>query len=482
MADDITIEVVEQVFQFDLSGPGADLAAHYAAKAEEDAGEAEDARDEAVEAKDQALVAKAEMDAAVAVIQASVLAQLVPTDDGLVPTEVDSDGRVLRGRWMSGAAYEPVLDAALAEQRVQIAPDDYGRFPILLDQDNRILSRSGFSAALQPAEMEMIYPNDARLLVSDYDLIQERSATRLRFGRSLPSYGGDPAIYYAPAARVGFVTRSRAVRFAVSFSTLVSDALAVARVAVILADGVKVGEITHANGTRPIAAETTVTFATATARRVELVWQSRDTMDLLEIGVEPGVGLGAAARPNSVLLTYGDSITDGYSASDALHNYASLTAEALGLQLVNMGYGGRSSTAADGALMGAKQARLTTHLMGANDFYANRSAATVQSNVTGFITGFRGAHPTGDLVLITPLNSPNANAEPANSGGATYEDIRQAVRNAHAAFPGDANLHLIEGPTLLANTGGKFVDGLHPNDAGFADQATALTPLLAALL
>jgi lysophospholipase L1-like esterase len=42
----------------------------------------------------------------------------------------------------------------------------------------------------------------------------------------------------------------------------------------------------------------------------------------------------------------------------------------------------------------------------------------------------------------------------------------------------DPNLHLIDGLTLVPNQLKYYVDGVHPNDAGFALYATNLAPKL----
>lgn len=53
--------------------------------------------------------------------------------------------------------------------------------------------------------------------------------------------------------------------------------------------------------------------------------------------------------------------------------------------------------------------------------------------------------------------------------------IRQIVQQCMATDP---NLHLIDGLTLVPNQLKYFVDGIHPNDAGFALYATNLAAKL----
>ena len=85
----------------------------------------------------------------------------------------------------------------------------------------------------------------------------------------------------------------------------------------------------------------------------ELVLPYGDSVDFHGLQVNPDALFEAPSdRSATRYLAYGDSITHGFTASDIGGGYAFRVAEAKGWQLVNMGYGGRASTIADGTVVG----------------------------------------------------------------------------------------------------------------------------------
>ncbi|MCS6242561.1 MAG: hypothetical protein H2172_01680 [Opitutus sp.] len=62
-------------------------------------------------------------------------------------------------------------------------------------------------------------------------------------------------------------------------------------------------------------------------------------------------------------VAYGDSITQGYRASDALAAYPVLVAKARGWKLTNLGLGWRQATS-DGRFIGSMPADIITILIG----------------------------------------------------------------------------------------------------------------------
>ncbi len=66
-----------------------------------------------------------------------------------------------------------------------------------------------------------------------------------------------------------------------------------------------------------------------------------------------------------------------------------------------------------------------------------------------------------------------------NSQGLHVQDYRLAITSiVQQRAATDPNLHLVNGLTLVPNQLKYFVDGLHPNDAGFALYATNLAAKL----
>jgi len=90
----------------------------------------------------------------------------------------------------------------------------------------------------------------------------------------------------------------------------------------------------------------------------------------------------------------------------------------------------------------------------------------------------REGHPRTPIVALSPILRPDAEAT-RNRLGASLADLRAAfeavVRERQAA--GDARLALVAGRDLVARE--RLADGIHPDDAGHAQLAAALGPVLA---
>lgn len=183
-----------------------------------------------------------------------------------------------------------------------------------------------------------------------------------------------------------------------------------------------------------------------------------------------------AARPSKRYLAYGDSITHGFTASDTGGGYAYRVAEAKAWQLVNMGFGGRAATAADGTTVGSLQADVVSVLIGVNDWQGGVALATYSNRLDGFLTNLRAQQPSVPVFLLTPLWvheswNPGSQIAPLES----YREIVRAV----AAARNDPYLTVIEGPELIDPSTDYFDAVLvHPNDAGFAMMAERLVALM----
>ena len=183
-----------------------------------------------------------------------------------------------------------------------------------------------------------------------------------------------------------------------------------------------------------------------------------------------------AARFTTRYVAYGDSITHGFTASEVGKSYAYLVAEQKSWELVNMGYGGRSATAADGTAVGSRQADVISVLIGVNNWQGGVPLATFSNRLDGFIANLRTQQPVVPVYLLTPLWvdaawNPSAQIAP-------LEDYRQVVR-AVATARNDLNLVVIEGPDLIDHSTVYFDSVLvHPNDLGFAMMSERLAAFM----
>ncbi|SDT99014.1 Lysophospholipase L1 [Verrucomicrobium sp. GAS474] len=182
------------------------------------------------------------------------------------------------------------------------------------------------------------------------------------------------------------------------------------------------------------------------------------------------------ARPAFRYVAYGDSVTHGFTASEASRGYAFRLAEMKGWQLLNMGFGGRSSNPSDAEALGSLAPDLLTVLMGVNDWQSGIPVATYRIQMDAFFFLLRKHLPTTSIYLLTPLwVAPSWKPEHA---AVPLEAYRQALRDL-VSTRRDPHLHLVEGPSLIDPDPALFDPvAVHPNDQGFAQMATWLADII----
>lgn len=179
--------------------------------------------------------------------------------------------------------------------------------------------------------------------------------------------------------------------------------------------------------------------------------------------------------PQPMWVAYGDSILEGWIASEPARGWAPIAARRFGLDVVNMGYAG----AARGEVVSAEQlaslpAAVISVTHGTNCWTrVPHTAGQMRENLKAFLGIVRRARPTTPVVVASPVVRPDAESTP-NALAATLDDLRVAmeetVRELIAA--GDRHLVLIEGRGLLAPH--HLPDGIHPGDEGHAILAREL--------
>jgi hypothetical protein len=99
------------------------------------------------------------------------------------------------------------------------------------------------------------------------------------------------------------------------------------------------------------------------------------------------------------------------------------------------------------------------------------------SDYSGLLDAIRVLQPIVPLYCVTPIwTSVEA---VTNAQGLHVQDYRQAITSiVRQRMATDPNLHVVDGLKLVPNQLKYFVDGLHPNDAGFALYATDLAAKL----
>jgi len=198
-----------------------------------------------------------------------------------------------------------------------------------------------------------------------------------------------------------------------------------------------------------------------------------DSVELLGLTVNEGAHFEPFSRlPNIRYVAYGDSITQGFTASHIGLTYPFLLAENKHWQIFNMGFGGRSANANDGKVVAPLKADIMTILIGVNDWQGGVPLEKFQAQMEGLLHNIRKDSPTTPIYLITPLWV-NPSWKPKTEV-ADLDSYRQVIRNIAQKLD-DPHLHLIEGPSLIDHDA-KYFDkvAVHPNDAGFEMMAGRL--------
>ncbi|SEO82844.1 GDSL-type esterase/lipase family protein [Trujillonella endophytica] len=183
--------------------------------------------------------------------------------------------------------------------------------------------------------------------------------------------------------------------------------------------------------------------------------------------VEAVDGAIAPAPAQPRWLAYGDSITEGWSASAPALAWPAVAGRRHGLDVVNLGYAGSARAelvSAEG--IAALPADVVSIAVGTNCW--NRiphSAGLMRELLRAFLAVVRSGHPATPVVVVSPVVRPDAETTP-NLLGATLADLRAAIEQAvtEQVAAGDRALVLVPGADLL--DAGLLVDGVHPGDEG----------------
>jgi len=201
-------------------------------------------------------------------------------------------------------------------------------------------------------------------------------------------------------------------------------------------------------------------------------------LDVSSVGgtIEP-----APAQPRWV--AYGDSVLEGWTASEPALGWGHQAARDFGLDMVNMGYAGSArGEIASAEHVAELDADVISITHGTNCWARTpHSVGLYREGLRAFLDIVRGGHPNTPIVVASPVIRPDAETTP-NLLGASLGDLRRMMeevvqdRIAH----GDADLTLVQGGELIDE--GQLADGIHPNDEGHAAMAAALGPAIRSAL
>jgi lysophospholipase L1-like esterase len=169
-----------------------------------------------------------------------------------------------------------------------------------------------------------------------------------------------------------------------------------------------------------------------------------------------------APDPGPRWLAYGDSITEGWIASEPGLAWPAIVGRRHGLDVVNLGYAG----AARGEIASAEQLAAAAGDV-ISVFYGTNcwsrtptSADMIRAGLRAFLAIVRQGHPDTPLVVVSQLVRPDAESTP-NRLGATMHALRAAIESTVQELA-DPAITLVPGVDLV--TAEQLPDGIHPGD------------------
>jgi lysophospholipase L1-like esterase len=181
-----------------------------------------------------------------------------------------------------------------------------------------------------------------------------------------------------------------------------------------------------------------------------------------------------------VMMSYGTSITSGFNAGRADLQWNSLTARALGYDLVNLGSSGTAFCEKEMAdYIAAQPWDLCTLEISVN-MVGGFTVEEFRKRASYMVDTLAKSHPKAPIFCISIL--------PWGAGdlwkGVKSVDNTKAFRAALQEIcesSGHKNVHYVHGPDLLSFTG-LWHDLLHPSAQGMIEIAQKLTPKIEAVL
>lgn len=229
------------------------------------------------------------------------------------------------------------------------------------------------------------------------------------------------------------------------------------------------------------AGETELTFfedAKPQAREIAVYLPLRQELRVLAIGVDDDAAVEAPQeyRQRGPIVIYGSSVAQGAGAARPGMPYGAMLARWLGLDFVNLGFGGAGKAEPEIVeLVASLEACCFLFDLGKSYGWQPKEVYSTM------LQDVRTRHPTAPLICITPIFSTRefSSSEYVDLSEHTRNVMREAARERIDA--GDKRVHIVEGPDLLGpDDADAFYEGVHPNDLGQQRMAERLRPLVEA--
>ena len=242
----------------------------------------------------------------------------------------------------------------------------------------------------------------------------------------------------------------------------------------------------HRNPGGEIRVEFTLTADGARTITLYLPYVTR--LEPIALGVRHGHTLSPVDPAPHVWAAYGDSITQGRTATDPGLTYVAQAARLAGVEPLNLGFRGWARGEPGVAMMLADmEFDALSLLMGVNVRVSSwLDTAAWRETFRNFIELVRIGHPTTPILVISILSCHGDFTDTTpDARGVTVAALREAEHEVvvQRQSDGDTQIRLIDGTTIIGP--GDLVltpDGVHPNDAGMTRLATHIAPVLREML
>lgn len=287
-----------------------------------------------------------------------------------------------------------------------------------------------------------------------------------RFQRPITDTGTDYQ-YTMPGGRLRFRSDAKVVNVLLRYNGLITRTDARNSIGAVYIDGAFSSNFSSPQSVNVVTVgRLNIVNATASDRLYEIILPYADGVEFGGVEVDkPYVVTAATAKTGSLMVCYGDSITQGFHASEVRKGWPFLLAEAKGYRCINMGYGGRQTTVSDGTAIANLNPDLITVLIGTNDYLNQKAVATYQSDLTSLLQNINAVNSTVPVYISAPIDCGTSLTIPLSD--------YQAVPGAVISSLGYAQLHGVNKSTLITDFGAQMnADGVHPNDAGNTQMAS----------
>ena len=211
-------------------------------------------------------------------------------------------------------------------------------------------------------------------------------------------------------------------------------------------------------------------------------------LEPITLGVPDGHTLLPVDPAPHVWAAYGDSITQGRTATDPGMTYVAQAARLAGVEPLNLGFRGWARGEPGVAKsLAAMRFDVLSILMGVNLRVSPwLDAPAWRETFRNFIELIRAGHPTTPILVMSILSCHGDFTDTTpDARGVTVAALREAEHEVVAKLraAGDSQIRLIDGTTIIGpNDTALIPDGVHPNDTGMARIAAHIAPVLREML